>query len=279
MKPISALFAACLATWLPSLQAYPPAPPHIFYGCVRDEMGNPLNSSSAEVILEALSGTQVKTKINPSLQSGVNYSLSVPMDSGITDDLYQATALRPMVPFRIKVKIGQTTYLPIETKGDYANLGRPGQRTRLDLTLGEDSDGDGLPDAWERALVAALGGNLDLQDINPKGDSDGDGLSNVDEYLAGTYAFDNKDGFALKIVRSLEDRAVLEFMAIRGRAYTLYGSEDLKDWKPISFRMVANDPNSPAVLSYYATDARVWQVETVPQPEQPSMRYFKLLAQ
>ncbi len=279
MKPISVIFAACLAGWLPCLHAYPPAPPHIFYGCVRDEMGDPLASSSAEVILETLSGTQVRTKINPSLQAGVNYNLTVPMDSGITDDLYQATALRPLVPFRIKVKIGQATYLPIETKSDYASLGRPGQRTRLDLTLGEDSDGDGLPDAWERALIAALGGGPDLNNINPEADSDGDGLSNMDEYLAGTYAFDSKDGFALKILRNLEDRAVLEFLAIRGRAYTVYGSEDLKDWKPVSFRMPANAPDSPAVLSYYATDVRVWQVETVPQPEQPSMRYFKLLAQ
>ena len=30
-------------------------------------------------------------------------------------------------------------------------LGKPSETTRLDLTLGEDSDGDGLPDAWERA--------------------------------------------------------------------------------------------------------------------------------
>jgi hypothetical protein len=47
-------------------------------------------------------------------------------------------------------------------KGDLSKLGEPGKRTHLDLTLGEDLDGDGIPDAWERALLAALGGNRTL---------------------------------------------------------------------------------------------------------------------
>ena len=35
-----------------SVQAYPPAPHHLFYGQVRDGTGNPLQASGAEVILE-----------------------------------------------------------------------------------------------------------------------------------------------------------------------------------------------------------------------------------
>jgi hypothetical protein len=42
-----------------------------------------------------------------------------------------------------------------------------------------DSDGDGLPDAWERTYFGHLG-------VNPNADADSDGMSNLAEYLAGT---------------------------------------------------------------------------------------------
>src|SRR5688572_20337734 len=164
-----------------ALRAFPPAPDHIFYGIVRDELGNPLNFAAAELVLETDSGVQLKTRIVNGVQPGVNYHLVVPMDAGITDDLYKPTALRPTVPLKFAVRIKQVRYVPIEMRGDYTRLGEPGQRTRLDLTLGEDSDGDGLPDAWERAL---LGEGKTLADIKPGDDSDGDGIRNLQEYIA-----------------------------------------------------------------------------------------------
>jgi hypothetical protein len=266
-------------TFLPRVQAYPPAPHHVIYGMVRDEMGNPLTVQTADIILETLAGVQVKTHINPSLQAGVNYSLEVPMDSGITSDLYKPTALCPMVPFRIKVQIGQTIYLPIQMKGDYSKLGQPGQRTRIDLTLGEDADGDGIPDAWERALIARLGLNVDIKDIRPDGHTDGSGLNNLAQYIAGTYAYDSKDGFALKIVRTVGEAAVLEFMSIRGRTYTICGSADMNTWTPVKFYVLPVGPDSVEVQSYYAPDDRVLQAQIIPQNGQPSARFFKLMVQ
>ncbi len=58
------------------------------------------------------------------------------MDAGLTPDNYRPTALRPSVSFRMKVLIGGVTYLPIEMRANYANLGKPAQSTRIDLTLG-----------------------------------------------------------------------------------------------------------------------------------------------
>jgi hypothetical protein len=48
------------------------------------------------------------------------------------------------------------------------------------LTVKPDSDGDGIPDDWE--LAQGLNGN-DPSDASI--DSDGDGFSNLEEFLAG----------------------------------------------------------------------------------------------
>jgi hypothetical protein len=242
-------------------------------------MGDPITVSAAEIILETTAGIQIKDTIIPNLQPGVNYRLSVPMDAGLTADNYKPTALRPTVPFRLKVKIGQTTYLPIEMTGDFRNLGKPAESTRLDLTLGEDSDGDGLPDAWERALIAASGGTLTLQDIRPGDDFDGDGLSNLDEYLAGTYAFDPTDGFSLAIISANERAFALEFLVLRGRTYTLWASSDLSRWTPVAFRVPDEGPQAPLRNSYPATDVRRLQVEVPADARSETNRYFKAMVQ
>lgn len=261
------------------LYAFPPAPHHLIDGLVRDEFGTPISAIEAEVILETSSGVQITTRIVPNLEPGINYRLSVPLDAGLTADAYKPTALKPLVPFRIKVKIGETTYLPIEMAGNLSQLGKPAQHTRLDLTLGEDSDGDGVPDAWERLLITASGQNLTLQDIRPGDDFDGDGISNLNEYLTGTYAFDPEDGFRLSLLNTLQGHPQLEFMVVQGRTYTLWGSLDLKTWAPIDFRIPGDGATAPAQPSYHATDVRLLRVEPTPSTGQASAYYFKVQAQ
>lgn len=237
-------------------------------------MGNPLAVTAAEVILETPSGTSIKAPIVPGLDGNVNYRLSVPIDAGVTSDFYRSTALRTTALFKMRVRIGQSVYLPIEMAGEFSKLGQPAQSTRLDLTLGEDTDGDGLPDAWERALIAASGGKL--KDVRPGDDPDGDGLTNLDEYLAGTYAFDNKDGFSLKMVEVKASSPRLEFMAIRGRTYAVFGSADLHEWAPVPFRFATDSADAPGRQSYQANDSGVVQVSVRPSSDQPAMRFFKL---
>ena len=279
-RPAATLLALTLLTLLPffASHAFPPSPHHLFYGMVRDESGNPIFVNHAEVFLQASSGTEIKAAIIPNLEPGLNYRLAVPMDAGLTQDLYKPTALRPTVPFKLRVRIGNTVYLPVEMAGDYAKLGQPAQATRIDLTLGEDADDDGLPDAWERALLTLSGGSKTLQDIKPGDDFDGDGLSNLQEYLAGTYAFDDQDGFSLKAVRQSGALTVLEFLSIRGRSYTIHGSKDLEHWTAASFRVSAPTPGAfqPRLQ---ATDTKVVRVEVDPGAGAEAMRFFKLMVQ
>ena len=252
--------------------AYPPAPFHLFYGMLRDEYGTPINITGAEVILETSSGVKVRTTVNPGIETAANYRLEVPMDAGLMSAPYQPTALRPFVPFRIKVRIGGTTYLPIEMVGDYANLGQPGQRTRLNLTLGEDSDGDGLPDAWERLI------NPDLTKVTPTAEA-GNGLNYLQTYYAGTYAVDPKNGFALSILGFTNGAPKLEFLAVNGRTYTLLGSRDLKTWKPVAFRIPAEGANAPARGSFLTDSVKAVQLEVANPDAEPPPTYFRLMLQ
>lgn len=294
MNTLLRLFAAPVRRWFAvaallaaagSAHAFPPTPHHLFEGMVRDQVGNPLVVTNAEVVFETLAGSQVKTLAVPNLAPGVNYRLAVPMDAGLTSDNYQPTAARPTVAFRFKVKIGGVTYLPIELKGSYAGLGKPAETTRLDLTLGVDSDGDGLPDAWEQMLMDILG-LKSLADINPDDDSDGDGLTNLQEYLAGTYAFDPEDGFRLDIVGAGVKGPLMEFLAIRGRAYTVLESTDLKTWVPSKFRLPAEGANAPWRGVYSASDVRQIRIETDATPPvgsppntPPAPKFYKVTVQ
>jgi hypothetical protein len=269
---ILVLILACATTG--TAPAYPPAPHHLFFGLVRDEMGTAISLPEAEVILETLSGAHFRTFVLPQVEPGVNYRMAIPMDAGLTADNYRPNALRPTVPFRMRVKIGSIVYLPIEMTGSLAHVGEPAQSTRIDLTIGVDSDGDGLPDAWEYALIAALGGNLTLSDINPHDDADADGLTNLQEYLAGTYVFDPEDGFRLELIEAGNEKPIIEFLAIRGRTYTLHASDDLQSWAPVEFRIVAHGADALQMRSYTAPDVRMLRIEVIP-PEKPGPLFFK----
>jgi hypothetical protein len=77
-----------------------------------------------------------------------------------------------------------------------------------------DSDGDGLPDAWEQAH----GTFVHVPDANDH--PHGDGLTNWQEFLAGTHP--NDAASHLKVsVQATTNGIELEFLAISNRTYTI----------------------------------------------------------
>jgi hypothetical protein len=266
-----ALPTCLLLTTLGAL-AFPPAPPHVLYGTVRDEMGTPFALSNARIILEATNGVTLTADLANDPEPGVNYRLIVPVDSGIAPDLYKPTALKPQVGFKLRVQVGNTVYLPIEMLGSFRNLGRPAEKTRMDLTLGVDADGDGLPDAWEQLMIAMIGGGLNLATLTPNGIAP-NGLSWYANYIAGTFPWDPEDGFRLTPSATAAGPR-LDFQVISGRTYTLEGSTNLAAWQPVLFRMAGAAPGSPVESSYRATDYRLLQVDPALPPGPPASAWF-----
>lgn len=238
--------------------AYPPAPPHTIYGMIRGEDGEPVNNS-ALIIFETAEGLTFTGSISENLEPGINYEIFVPMDVDAVSNPYQDNALTPQVPFRISVVIGSTTNVPLQMQGDFMLLGEEGKKTRLDLTLGVDSDGDGLPDAWEQFLIDILGGGMTLADIDPDGDDDGDGMSNYGEYIAGTYAFDGQDAFILHLKEQTSDTMVFNFLAIPGRTYGIERSVNLGVWEPVEFVVPARSSNP--VIAYPASNVHTVEID------------------
>lgn len=267
-------FTGMLWLLVTAAQAYPPAPYHVFYGMVRNEWGDPVDVSTAKVFIVATNGAGAQAPVAASTQPGINYRLTVPMDSARSMKAEPAWdgSLRQSQAFHLKVQIDATTYLPIEMVISRP-LGQPAGTTRLDLTLGEDSDGDGLPDTWE--IANGLNPN-DPNDAN--GDADGDGISNRDEYLAGTYPFDASDGFRLALVGQTNGNSTLEFFAIRGRAYTVQASPNLQGWTSVSFRVVAGGLPGSLQSNYAASEFRNLRIE-VPFQSGATNRYFRGIVQ
>jgi hypothetical protein len=93
-----------------------------------------------------------------------------------------------------------------------------------------DSDGDGLPDAWEQEF----GTFVFIPDAND--DPDGDGLTNGQEYLAGTHPNVASSALRFSQIAAQNGNVVLQFLASSNRTYSLLfkTSLDAPQWSKLS---------------------------------------------
>jgi hypothetical protein len=207
-----------------------------------------------------------------------SYELNVRMDqtrSGTA--LYSDKAVSVGGLFSLVVEMNGSTFYPIEVSGTL-EAGNGGERSRLDLTLGEDSDGDGLPDVWEQWQLYQAGqypaadGSWDLSQISANGDFDGDGQSDGFEYIAGTFAGDATEVFGLEIKEKLAGNVRLEFYAITGKTYTIERSSDMLEWTRVNFA-TESAQNTPAA-GHVA--AGVGQVPVFLTPASDAKEFYRL---
>jgi hypothetical protein len=88
--------------------------------------------------------------------------------------------------------------------------------------LPADTDGDGLPDAWETANGLNPNSAADAQL-----DKDGDGASNFSEYTAGTSPQNPNDVLRASSTQNANGTVTVAFPAVAGKSYRLQVSTDL----------------------------------------------------
>ncbi len=93
-----------------------------------------------------------------------------------------------------------------------------------------DIDTDGLPDAWEQQFF----GNP--TNAVPNGNSDGDDLTDREEFIAGTLPNDNTSFFAVSNAVPSQSGFVLNWHAVEGRVYSVLWADSLTN----SFQMLTN---------------------------------------
>ncbi len=100
-----------------------------------------------------------------------------------------------------------------------------------------DSDGDGLPDAWEQLY------GLDAHDpADADADLDGDGLSNRAEYLAGTRPDDPASALALSVHLLAGGAVQLRFEAAADRTYSVLRRDNLAEGDWVKWTDLAAEP-------------------------------------
>jgi hypothetical protein len=263
-----------------SSYAYPPGPYHLLYGTVRDQYGTPITLTTAKVVLQTPSGIQFAAPIVPGGSiPGVNYQLKVPLDSGSAPDLYQPGVLLPAASYKLLVVIGSVTNLPIEMSTNYLSLGQWAKTARFDLTLGVDSNGDGLSDAWEYAFMSMIGTNLPLSSLTANTILTPDGLTLRQEYLLGTAVFDPGDPLNIIFVGFTGTSPILQFPVVTGRSYRVLASPDLHSWSPVSFNLATEGLGGPTHSFYFAPGVATIQVYLAPPPPGTSKQFYRVLVQ
>jgi Concanavalin A-like lectin/glucanases superfamily/Divergent InlB B-repeat domain/Immunoglobulin I-set domain len=143
---------------------------------LHDPSGNLASQTAGNVLLPKIIGQPVKQIVEPGQVA--TFSVVVEDTSGVTfqwqfngTDIPGATSDSLLLTNVSAANEGQYTVVPTNSAGSV---------TSAPAALLLDTDRDGLPDSWEIANF----GNITSQ--RSEGDPDGDGISNLDEFLDGT---------------------------------------------------------------------------------------------
>jgi len=234
--------AALAACWLagPPGSAGIPRPSFILYGQAADEYGWPY-TAEAVVTLWINERSFETYAVSGMVTPGVNFVFRVALDGGGVGLPIDPMAAHTGDTFRITVSAfgEEKTLVPTMP---FPKVGQPGEIIRINLTAGVDSNANGLPDEWEQWIVDHANNPVikTIADVEPGDDADGDGVSNLQEYLAGTDPANAYDCFLIdQWEKCANGRLRLEFLTVPGKTYALLAAPLLAGppylWEPCPF--------------------------------------------
>jgi hypothetical protein len=210
-----------------------PEPDIVWYGRVMAVVGGVpvrLTAGTLEWRLEPAGGgpAVVLSTSLASINDQFSYVLRVPCESpepGVLATSGVVVLTVPAVEYRrVAVTLdGVPVSLQGVTEQFAPGLGDRGRLERIDLVMGvglEDTDGNGLPDVWEQQYFGRLG-------VDPGDDEDGDGLTNGEEFWAGTDPTDPQSLFAVIEIQRLPQGTWLRWSSQAGRRYRVRRSGTL----------------------------------------------------
>jgi len=121
-------------------------------------------------------------------------------------------------------------------------------------TWGADDNADGLPDDWQANY---FGTNPDAWPA-PSTDSDGDGKSNRDEFLAGTSPVDKSSSLRTELTLTSVGRK-LSWSTVPGALYQIQTSADMSTWSDYGGKRLATGSEDSAIIDS-ATDSTYFRV-------------------
>jgi hypothetical protein len=223
-------------------------PPFTFHGEIVKWNGAAFGTNDDAQVVAKLNGTNVVDRCN--LVSGAypatNYRLLIPLSEtpqpgraqagdDISFEVYYDGAVHAVMDAELLPKVGH-----------------PATYINVNMVVGTDSNTNGLPDEYEALLEPYYMLYNNLTNLTANHDFDGDGFSNLQEFLAGTVPVIGGDYPAINGWTSMPAGwFAFTFLSAPGRTYTIQGADpnDALDWSAEVFSRFADEEPSEMFLS------------------------------